>query len=427
MATQQITIEKLVFGGQGLGRTEEGKVALVWNALPGETVEFEVVKKRREYLEGIATVIHHPSSDRVEPQEDHYLSSSPWQMMSWEAENTWKQKIAIETYARNGGLEFTDMPIVADDTAQFGYRNKIEFSFTEREDGLASLAFFKRGGKARIPLTESLLAEPVINRVAQHVLEWVNTQPIPMRSLKSIIVRSNGKGQAIAALFIKDKLPFETHVQLTDELIGYQLYYSTHKSPASVPTQLMYSKGQDFLTTTLAGTELQFGLLSFFQVHIPMFEKALDTFAQFLDPDSDVLDMYSGVGAISLPLRTRMRSGFLVDNNEQAIAYAQENIGTNQAINCSAQCTPAEKITDMITADKIVILDPPRAGLHKNVVRKINEVLPKRVVYLSCNLATQARDVGELTDNYTISHHQIFNFFPRTPHIEGLLVLDRKK
>lgn len=426
MKTQKCTIEKLVFGGQGLGRTEEGKVALVWNALPGEEVEFEVVKKRREYLEGVAVKIENPSPDRVEPLEDHYLSSSPWQMMTWDAENEWKQKIAIETYKRNGGLEFADMPIVKDDSAQFGYRNKIEFSFTELEDGTASLSFFVRGGKRRIPITESKLAEPVINTVGQHILEWVNAQPIPMRSLKSIIVRSNGKGQAIAALFIKDELEFAEHVQLTDELVGYQLYYSTHKSPASVPTKLLYAQGEDHLTTTLNGTELKFGLLSFFQVHIPMFEKALDTFGQFLDAESDVLDMYSGVGAISLPLKEKVRSGFLVDNNEQAIAYAQDNIGTNSAINCSAQCIPAEEITEMITMDKIVILDPPRAGLHKNVVKKILDEPPKRLIYLSCNLATQARDVGMLLEEYTISHHQIFNFFPRTPHIEGLLVLERK-
>lgn len=427
----KLSIEKLVFGGQGLARTDD-KVVFVWNALPGEEVEAQILKEKKGYVEAVATKILKASPKRIEPKDNHFLSTSPWQICDYTTENEWKKEIAIETYKKIGGKIFdTINPKIIFPDQEYQYRNKMEFSFVELENKTISLAFFERGKRYKFPITSSELAEPIINEVASTILAWVNKHTISLRSLKSLIVRSDGQGKAIAALFIKDKLTFNLYPQLNENFIGFQLYYSTHKSPASVPTQLLYTVGQDYIHINLCPNNscvtLKSGLLSFFQVHIPIFTKALEDITTQVGSEQNIIDFYSGVGSIGIPLAATQQYVTCVDNNEEAIAYAQENINLNNLNNCQAHCVPAERMTEIITKDKIIIVDPPRAGLHEDVIKKLLEIHPKKIIYLSCDLSTQARDVALLSKKYTISFIQLYNFFPRTPHIEGLIVLTKKE
>lgn len=419
----KIEIEKMVFGGQGLGRLD-GKACFVWNALPGEVVEARIIKNKKDYCEAEAANILTPSPDRIAPLETHYMSCSPWQMMNWQMENKWKREMSVETYRKVGGLDL-EPEIFYLDNWQTGYRNKMEYSFTDNFDGVISLAFFNRGQSGRAAHAGCVLADPVINETSKIVLAWVNKHKIPYRSLKSLIVRSNNFGETIAALFIKDKMEFADHPELADKFLGFQIYFSKYNSPASVPTESLYKEGRDFLVAEIMETKLKFGLLSFFQVHIPVFEEALKDLAGFIAAGESAVDFYAGVGAISLPLCARLTSCVLVDNNSEAIAYARENIKLNKAKNFSAECVAAENITNLIEADKILILDPPRAGLHQDVTAAILEKKPKRILYLSCNLSTQARDLKALVaGGYKIKFSRLYNFFPRTPHVEGLVVLE---
>src|SRR3989339_505506 len=288
-----LKIEKLVFGGQVLARLDN-QVIFVWNALPGEEVEYKIVKKKKDYAEAVATKIIKASPDRIEAEEQEFLSTSPWQIVSYKTENKWKKEITEETYKKLGGEIFAnlDIPLVYDDLDK-NYRNKMEFSFTELEDKSKSLAFFERGGRRTFAVKGSILAEEIINEIAKYILDWVNENEISMRSLKSLIIRSNGQGQAIAALFIKDRLTFEEYPKLKNNLLGFQVYYSTHKSPASVPTALLYTVGQDYLVTELNGVKLKFGLLSFFQIHVPVFQEALADIGNFLAKEKSIVDFYS--------------------------------------------------------------------------------------------------------------------------------------
>lgn len=425
---ENVKIEKLIFGGQGLAHVD-GKVVFVWNALPGEVVDIEIVKKKKDYLEAIAINIVEASPERVEPKDKHFLSTSPWQIMSYETENKWKKEISIETYKKLGGPAFEDVdPEIIFPKEEYGYRNKMEFSFYDSDENpnVFSLAFFERGKKNKFPLEKSELADPIINQTATEILNWVNKQGLERRNMKTLIVRSDGKDNSIAALFIKDEIEFDNFPELHKNNLGFQIYYSTHKSPASVPTKLLHSEGQDFLVADLLDTKLKFGLLSFFQVHIPIFTKALTDITEHIEPNTEIIDFYSGVGSIGLPLAKNQTKVTLVDSNEEAIQYAKENIKLNNLDNCEAHCIPAEKMTEIITKDKTIILDPPRAGLHPNVTKKLIEAEPPRIIYLSCNLSTQARDVKILSEKYKITFSRLYNFFPRTPHVEGLIVLELK-
>jgi 23S rRNA (uracil1939-C5)-methyltransferase len=431
-----VTIEKLVFGGQGLARLEDGQVVFVWNALPGEEVEIEIIKKKKGIIEAVATKIIKASPERVEPREKLFLSSSPWQMMAEDREDYYKQAIAVEQYGKIGGLILSGNPPKIDSVDNhYGYRNKIEFSFAPVDPNQdyqnspeyepVSLAFFERGQHVKSPVEGAELAEPIINELGKKILDWVNEKKIPMRSLKSLIIRSNGAKQGIAAIFLKDKLKFDSYPELSENFLGFQVYFSTHKSPASVPTELLYADGQDYLIADIKGTKLKFGLLSFFQINIPIFEKALDDISAFLPPKQPVIDFYAGVGAISLPLSYNREETIIVDSNKEAIEYAEENVSLNELQNCKATCLPAEEMTDVITKDKVLIVDPPRAGMHPKVISRILIRKPPRIIYLSCNIATQARDIKYLEEEYKITFMKLYNFFPRTPHIEGLVVLDR--
>jgi tRNA/tmRNA/rRNA uracil-C5-methylase (TrmA/RlmC/RlmD family) len=237
-----------------------------------------------------------------------------------------------------------------------------------------------------------------------------------------MIVRSNLKGETVAAIFIKDRVNLTSPLQLQDKFIGLQVYYSDPRCPASRPDELLYSKGQDYLIENIKGVDLKYGLLSFFQVNIPIFTQALDDIEKQIPANLNLIDLYSGVGSISLPLK---RPTTLVEINDEAVDYANDNIELNSLTDCQAILKPAENATEVITNDKLLIVDPPRAGMHDDVVDKILEAQPPQIIYLSCDLATQARDIAKLLPTYKVKFAKLYNFFPRTPHIESLIILTK--
>ncbi|MBI4353376.1 MAG: class I SAM-dependent RNA methyltransferase [Candidatus Omnitrophica bacterium] len=421
-----LSIEKLIFGGQGLAK-KDGKTCLAWNALPGEEVKARILKKHHGVFESIAEEILKPSPRRIEPLEEHFLSCSPWQILSWEAENEWKRKIAMETYGRIGKIEGgLSLPITAESSQRNGgCRNKMEYSFTSSEQGL-SLAFFERDTRRKKAIEPCLLADPAINQAALRALEWLRKEGIPETCLKSLIIRSSAEGETLAGLFIKEELGIKNLPALPESSVGFHLYYSHPQSPASVPHKLLRKDGRDHLVTTLKNVKLKFGLFSFFQINPSLFEKTLDDIAPYLDPDKPLVDFYCGVGTIGLSLHGNYKTCALVDNHEEAILCADENIRLNSFSNCRAVLSPSEKMTDLITPEPILLFDPPRAGLHPKVIRKILLEKPPRVIYLSCNPSTHARDIGLLSPAYAVKDLRLYNFFPRTPHIESLCVLERK-
>lgn len=172
----KIKIEKLVFGGQAIAH-HEGNTFFVWNALPDEEVEVEIIKKRKNIIEAIATKIISPSPLRVEPKEAHFLSSSPWQILNFQKENEWKENIARETYSKIGYMLLHEGDArIFSDNKEFGYRNKIEYSFTldPNNPEKVTFGFFERGKKKIQSIHTSLLCEEAINITALEILEWIN-------------------------------------------------------------------------------------------------------------------------------------------------------------------------------------------------------------------------------------------------------------
>jgi 23S rRNA (uracil1939-C5)-methyltransferase len=424
---EEVTIDKLVFGGQGLGTLADGRKIFVWNALPGETVRVQVIKKKKSYLEGIAEEIIVPSKDRLKPAENNYLATSPWQMMSYAAENRYKKSITQELFDR-AHVTIPKFKFVAPTAkAQWNYRNKMEYSFWGDDDGL-HLALHMRGSQGKQIVQGSKLAIPAIDAAANALARQLSGLRTRAGDLKTVIVRCNRRGEAVASLFTK--LEKFKELELPPELKGLRVYHSNPKSPASVPTRLLYELGDPLLSDELLGKPFVYDVDSFFQVNIPIFEKALTSIQAHINEPA-VTDMYAGVGTIGLSVATDAVDLVELDPatvrmaSHNASATAESGEGGGQMA-VSVIETSTEKALEHITGDKPVIFDPPRAGLHARVVERVLEAGPDKVIYLSCNPSTQARDLAMLQDKYKIEFFEAYNFFPRTPHIETLAVLKRK-
>jgi 23S rRNA (uracil1939-C5)-methyltransferase len=179
------------------------------------------------------------------------------------------------------------------------------------------------------------------------------------------------------------------------------------------------------LSETVRGVALTYGLHSFFQINIPLFEMALNDIAPYV-ADGPVVDYYAGVGSIGLSTTTNKQPLRIIESNQEAVTFAKHNAANNDRTQVVFTGNFAERETKQIDPLATVIVDPPRAGLDPRMVTTLLEVRPKRLVYLSCDVATQARDLGLLTAGYTPVFWQLYNFFPRTPHIESLVILERK-
>ncbi|HSH55803.1 MAG TPA: TRAM domain-containing protein [Candidatus Limnocylindrales bacterium] len=416
---EEVTIEKLVHGGQGLGTLSDGRKVFVWNALPGETVGIRIIKQKKSYVEAIAEEILEASPERLEPEETNYLSTSPWQIMSYEAENRAKRDIVAELFQREH-VALPDFEIKYPEQT-WHYRNKMEYSFWGDDDGL-HLALHQRGSHGKQIVQGSKLALPAIDTAAGAICAQLNKLGTRAGDLKTIIIRCNQAGEAAASLFVKREQ--FTRLELPKELKGLRVYFSNPKSPASVPTKLLYEAGDCILQDNLLDKSFVYDVDSFFQVNIPIFEQALQAIKQHVD-EPEVVDMYAGVGSIGLSIAANKVDLIELDPATARMAAHNAHQSTESAVAQVIE-TSSERALEYISGDKPVIFDPPRAGLHDKVTARVLDVLPPKVVYLSCNPATHARDLGRLQSSYDITFFETYNFFPRTPHIETLAVLTKR-
>ncbi len=428
-----VTLDKIVGGGQSLGTLEGGRKIFVWGGLPGETVNVQMTKKKSNLAEGTVVEVDMPSSERIPARdEDSFLSTSPWQIMTFEAEQHYKAALIEEAFELHD-IVLDDTITVYTDEKQYEYRNKIEFSwYWDKESDQLDLSFFRRGTHGKIPVEGTSLAHPGINRAAQAMRDLLRTKPdLRAYMLKTLLVRCDAAGNVALQLYVKE----QSFIQLTGpeleglhengNIIGFELIFSNPKSPASVITERLQAWGTTNLTDTILDVPFTYAVEGFFQINLPVYEQALRDMQQWVS-DKPVVDLYSGVGTIGLTIGGENVT--MVEINEHAVREMKRNItALEREKTIQAILAPSEQALEYITSDRTIIVDPPRAGLHEDVTTKLLEAAPKRIIYLSCNPVTQARDVARLSEKYGIRAHQGYNFFPRTPHIEHLVVLDLKR
>ena len=383
-----IKIEKLIPGGFALGTAESGKKLFFWNALPGEIVtEYKITKNKSSYAEAIATSIKNSSPYRKEPRDDCYLSTSPWQILDYQYELEQKALLVQEIF-REHDIKI-DTPAVITDGKDYEYRNKMEYSlYYDLEKAKIFPAFHARGSHRKISITKSSLERPEIFKKAQEIVDNLNARGEEARKYQTLLLRCNQNGEVSGGLY-ENHQPHPVFKNLKDTILGQEYSYSPN---------------------------------GFFQINLPVYELALMEIQKHITIEN-VLDLYAGVGTIGLSV-ARDKNLTLVEVDKSA--YKELVSNANNANNTRTILAKSEDVLEYIAPDQAVILDPPRAGCDKKLIDKLLEISPEKIIYLSCNPATQARDTKFLLEKYQIKLAKTFNFFPHTPHIENLVILERK-
>jgi len=419
---QTVTLEKIVGGGQAMTTLDDGRKLFCWGGLPDELVKVQITKSKSKLAEGLVVEVLEPSKERVEPvDKESYISTSPWQIMDFNAEIKYKKQLIKDAFELHKIVLKNDIELYSDDN-QFSYRNKMEFSwYWNKETDQLDLAFFKRGSKGKIPVEDSAIAKNIINIKAAQIRDLLRQKSVSGFMLKTLLIRCDSDDNVVAQLYIKD-LDFpkfsDSEIKSLD-LQGFEIIFSNPQSPASVITKKLQTLGNNKLTDRILGADFSYTADSFFQINLPVYEQALKDMRRFVDIKKPTVDLYSGVGTIGLTIGGDGVT--LVEVNESAVNEMKNNIKSN---NAKAVLSSTEKVLGYITKNANIIVDPPRAGLHSDVIDKILKELPSRIIYLSCNPTTQARDFSLLSQNYKIIFHKGYNFFPKTPHIENLIVLE---
>ena len=378
-----IKVDKIIPGGQSIATDDEGKKIFFWNALPGELVtDYKITKNKSHYAEAIANQIKNPSSHRITPKDEHFLSTSPWQIMDYEYELQTKQELVVEIFREHGIT--IDTPLIYTDGNNYFYRNKMEYAlYYNKEKAQIFPAFHARGSHIKLPVSQSSIERPELFQKATEIIADLNARHEEARKYQSMLLRCNQKGEVSGGLFENHK-PHPVFNNLTDTILGYEYSYSPN---------------------------------GFFQINLPVYEMALKEIKKHINTD-EVLDLYAGVGTIGLSV-ARDKKLTLVECDKSAYKELVNNSGKNNTtINAKS-----EDVLDYISPVATTILDPPRAGCDAKLINRLLEVMPPKIIYLSCNPSTQARDVKTLLEKYHIETVATFNFFPRTPHIENLIVL----
>lgn len=415
----KVYIEKLVTGGQGMGVLPDGRKLFVWNALPGELVEVEILREKHSFAEAVAVKIIEPSVDRVAPEEHDYLSTSPWQMMSESAEAKYKLAILHEQFVREH-LSTNIVPeALIGDSGSYGYRNKVKFAYVEN-DGILSLAVTGRRSHEKLVVEGSLLARPELNRAATDLLGTLRQLHVGVDDLSHVTLRCDASGHATACLTVRTtRFP---ELPLPPALAGLKVRF-VNGFGRKHQTKLLQQTGDTTLRDELLGISFHYDVTSFFQVNLPVYEMALADIRAAIS-ESNAIELYAGVGSIGLTSGASHVT--LVDIDRLNTVFAEENL-RKSTLKGKVVTSSSEKALQYITSGNTLIVDPPRAGLSPQVISRVLEVLPPQIIYLSCDPATLTRDLARLQKIYEVQTVKAYNFFPRTPHIETLVSLYHKR
>ncbi len=449
-------------GGKGvaIGTMENGKKLLVKYGAAGDTVKAEVYKSKSKYAEARILEILDASPDRRNPPCIHFgeCGGCSWQHITYEAQLALKNKEVQASLTKIAKIEPENFlsPVGAPD--EFFYRNKMEFSFSdsrwitsdEMQDGVAiternGLGFHKPGMWNKIlDLKECLLQQDPSNAIRLFVKKVANEKGLSFwntysqeGNLRSLMLRNNNAGEFLVFFQLGSALNqdiedlFKALIQEFSSIKSLQFAINTKQNDSIYDLDCQLYYGESSLIETLAGLQFRIGPKSFFQTNIKQAEVlyALTVKAAELLGDEVIYDLYCGTGTISQIVAKGSKKVVGIESVPEAIAAAEESLKWNSIENCSFACGDMK---DLFTEDfvltygkpDVVITDPPRDGMHPKVVAQLLTLSAKRIVYVSCNPATQARDIALLAEKYRLKSIQAVDLFPQTFHCESIAVLE---
>ena len=435
--------------GQGIARLD-GLVVFVAGALAGETCEVRLLKVTKKAAWGKIERLLTPSPARIAPDCPHFGKCGGCQLrhMSYEEELRMKRARVDDALARIGGLALrTEEILGAEDTLR--YRNKVQFPVAPGKDGGADIGFFRARTHTVIPVEDCLLQPEATAPLRRALGEWMANYHVPAYDetahtglVRHLYVRANRAGQLLCCVVVNgEMLPHEK--ELTDalraaapRLAGIVLNSNRKQTNVILGDRYRTLWGADTLEEELCGLTFTLSVPSFFQVNRAQTERLYAKAVEFagLTGSETVLDLYCGIGTISLTMASRGAGRVLgAEIVPQAITDAKENARRNGlSQRTEFFCADAGEAAAMLAArglrPDVISVDPPRKGLSPQVIDAIADMAPGRVVYVSCDPATLARDLALLVQKgYDPQRAAAVDMFPRTAHVETVVLLSRNK
>ncbi len=442
----QLRVDSLAYGGSGVAR-HDGFVVFVRRAVPGDVVRARVTKVMRGFAEAVAEQVLEPSADRVPAPCRHFGACGGCRFQDYAYERQLEQKASQvrEALVRLGGFAEPPLEPIVPAAAQYGYRNKLEYSFTQTEDGPA-LGFHRAGRwDAVLPVEECLLTTPLGNAIRDAVRDWAREERLAPYDqatgagyLRHLVVREGrNTGQALVLLVTAPGERFDTGY-LVDVLRRFpevrSVQWAVNDSPAEVtnlPSTLLW--GEEAIEEELLGLRVRIRANAFLQTNTAMAEVLYATARDFagLTGAETVYDLYCGTGTIGLTLARDALTVWGVEVSEEAVACAVENAELNGIGNAAFFAGNVGQSLAELRAragpPDVVVVDPPRAGLAGKALRRTAGLEAPRLVYVSCNPTTLASDLAVLRDEYgyRLVRCRPVDMFPHTPHIESVSLLER--
>jgi 23S rRNA (uracil1939-C5)-methyltransferase len=427
-----LDVESLAYGGKGVAR-RNGYVVFVAGALPGDRVTAEVTRAKRGYAEASTREVVRPSPDRVPSRCDHAgepCPGAPWQALAYEEQLHQKQSQVGDALVRLGGLEGFDLEPIEPAIEQWRYRNKLEYSFGEREGELV-LGFHARGRWDLIVDAEDCqLASERNNTRRNQLRDWARSAGPPAydkRSregvLRNLVIREGRRTGQLQSRLVTS--PAEIPRPPVD-------LHTIVEGPGSGTDGPTGALGAEYLEEELCGLRFRISHRAFFQTNTEMAERLYGIAAEMagLTGSERVFDLFCGIGTLGLSLARQAGEVWGIEIVPDAIVDAEENARLNGIENARFRTGDARKEIRPLLAEAggpdLVVVDPPRAGLSKKVVRRLIECEATRIVYVSCNPTTLAPNAAQLTEaGYRLRRVKPVDMFPQTPHIECVALLEK--
>ncbi|SFN78422.1 23S rRNA (uracil(1939)-C(5))-methyltransferase RlmD [Salegentibacter flavus] len=448
--------------GKSIAKAPDGKVIFIDNAVPGDVADVQTTKKRRAFYQGTAVNFHTLSDKRTEPVCQHFgvCGGCKWQNMEYTYQLEYKQNEVLNNLQRIGKIELPEVTPILGSKEIYFYRNKMEFSFSdsrwltieEIQSGKNikdknALGFHIPGMWDKIlDIEKCHLQEDPSNAIRNFVKEFATENDLQFFNtreqsglLRTLMIRTTSTGELMVLIQffkeykVKRQLLLDALAEKFPEITSLQYVINGKGNDTIYDQEVICYKGRDHIFEEMEGLKFKINAKSFYQTNSEQAYELYKVTRNFADLSGDelVYDLYTGTGTIAQFVAKNAKKVIGVEAVPEAITDAKENAERNGITNTEFYVGDMKKVfTESFINEHghpdVIITDPPRDGMHKDVVAQIIGILPKRIVYVSCNSATQARDLAMLDDYYKVTKVQPVDMFPQTHHVENVVCLESR-
>ncbi|MEN2412713.1 23S rRNA (uracil(1939)-C(5))-methyltransferase RlmD [Flavobacterium mesophilum] len=455
-------IEVLDAGAKGVSvaKAPDGKVIFIPNVVPGDVVDVQTFKKRKAYYEGKAVKFHELSKHRIDPICDHFgvCGGCKWQNMKYSQQLYYKQNEVKNHLQRIGKVELPEFEDILGSEKQFFYRNKMEFSFsnsrwlTEKEIGSTEDLGNRNALGFHIPkmwdkildIQKCHLQEDPSNAIRNEIRAFANEHNLAFFNprehsglLRTLMIRTASTGEIMVLIqFFEDdkanrELVLDHLYEKFPQITSLQYVVNAKQNDTIYDQDIKLYKGRDYILEEMEGLKFSINAKSFYQTNSDQAYELYKITRDFagLTGNETVYDLYTGTGTIAQFVSKKAKKVIGVESVPEAILDAKANAERNNITNCEffvgdMKVVFNEAFIAQHGKPDVIITDPPRDGMHALVIDQILKIAPKKVVYVSCNSATQARDLALMDEKYKVTRVRPVDMFPQTHHVENVVLLE---